>query len=196
MLFGAVIVKIAGYMKGFFAPLGYGLKIISAALGMVLSVFLLIKDIAQSLGFFTDSKGQSAAQARLVAGLGGAAVGGAAGSAFAGVGAIPGAALGYSIGREMPSAIAGDFSGRPGAVRSVTSMNGQTYNISPEDGIKVSPNVGGLEDKSLSEVSSKVDNLYKAVMELAKRPVQATMEMNGNKVGELVLNQMDPVATV
>ena len=190
MLFGAVIVKIAGYMKTMFAPLGYGLKIISATLGMVLSVFLLIKDVAQALGFFTDDKGQALAQARLAGGLGGAAIGAVAG---AGVASAPLAALGYATGREVGAAVAGDISAAPGKIQSVTTMGGTRYNISPEDGVRVSPSVGGLEDKSLSEVSSKLDSLSKAVMELAKRPVQATMEMNGDKVGELVLNQIDPV---
>jgi hypothetical protein len=187
MMFGAIIVKVAGYMKGFFAPLGYGLKIISMALGTVLSVFLLIKDIAQSFGILTDSKGQTDAQARLAGGLGGAAIGGAAGSVILGVGAVPGAALGYAVGREVPSAIAGDLNGRPGAVRSVTSMNGQTYNISPEDGIKVSPRVGGLENDN--EMSQKIDDLTKAITKLAKRPIQATMEINKKKLGEVVLDE-------
>ena len=201
--FGGAALAVLIKLKGAATVLGTTLTSLATKLAPVLSIVLAIKDILGAFGYGTggDPKAQKSSVFKLIGGLVGAGIG----LALSGGNPL-GAAAGYALGRTAVGAIAVDdaISGPGGiayAVRPVTSSvqagpvvsqaGRPTMVGGPRDTVQVSRSGGALD-----EMGTKLDNLSKAVMELAKRPVQATMEMNGNKVGELVLNQMDPVATV
>jgi len=118
-LFGSMVVAVSKSTFLMLKPLhttltNMGMKVgtlfgfVAKALGLVIAPRLLFKDAIQSIPGVGDSDSRSAARARLAAGIGGAATGAAAaGLPSAGFGAIPGAFVGYSIGREVPGVAAG-----------------------------------------------------------------------------------------
>ncbi|MCS5621321.1 MAG: hypothetical protein NZ656_05190, partial [Nitrospinaceae bacterium] len=184
-------------------PLVTGLRLgvaaLSKAFNMVLAPLLLIKDITQSLGFFVDSeKEQGQAQARLGAGLGAGAVGGVLGGGFNPVTA----AIGYSLGREAPgiaeSFSAGDLEAGPGKINSVTTMSGHKIGINSQDGVKVSPNVGGLGGDD--ETKRLLRQLVATSEQILKK--DSNVYMDGAAIGKNknvqagVLSAANPVAQV
>tara|TARA_R100000406_G_scaffold17476_1_gene10877 strand:+ start:3423 stop:5345 length:1923 start_codon:yes stop_codon:yes gene_type:complete len=200
--FGGAALAVLIKLKGAATVLGTTLTSLGTKLAPVLSIVLAIKDILGAFGYGTggDPKAQKSSAIKAIGGI----VGGIAG--FIAGGPV-GAAIGYGLGRTaaatfipVDDAISGPggiaYAVRPSSSSAqagpVVSQAGRPTMVGgPRDTVQVSRPGGALD-----EMGTKLDNLSKAVMELAKRPVQATMEMNGNKVGELVLNQMDPVATV
>lgn len=195
--FGGAALAILVKLKGAATVLGTTVSALAAKLVPVISIVMALKDILGAFGYGTggDPKAQKSSIFKLIGGI----IGGIAGFV---VGGPMGAAVGYGLGSTAAGIIPVDdaISGPGGiayAVRPtssaqtgpVVSQAGRPTMVGgPRDTVQVSRPGGALDD-----MGAKIDSLSKAIKELAKRPVQATMEMNGDKVGELVLNQIDPV---
>ena len=124
--FSEKIANFGSKVKSFFAPVGKLFGFIGKGISKFLGPLLLVKDLIGSTGLIADDnallgKGtfmdmsQDASQARLAAGATGAAIAGTAGASAFGVGAIPAAMFGYSVGREIPemSGAVNDFTAGP-----------------------------------------------------------------------------------
>tara|TARA_R100000808_G_C2148271_1_gene156393 strand:+ start:522 stop:2522 length:2001 start_codon:yes stop_codon:yes gene_type:complete len=158
----------------------------------ILIPFLIIKDVLQAMGFMADDKEQWAAQKRLMAGTAAgastAAVAGAAGLAGGPLAFLTGAGgfmAGYGVGREIPELVQDKTlpSGQP----TLIARAGQRPIITSH-----MDTVTASKGSSAGSLERKFDKLSNAVLALANRPVQATMEVDGEKLGKVVLQGASP----
>ena len=94
---------------------------------------------------------------------------------------------GYGVGREIPELVQDKTlpSGQP----TLIARAGQRPIITSR-----MDTVTASKGSSAGSLERKFDKLSNAVLALASRPVQATMEVNGEKLGKVILADASPMA--
>lgn len=177
--------KAFGFVGSIFSKLAWFAK-------KILVPFLIIKDVLQSMGFMADDKEQTQAQLRLASGL-------ATGGTVAGVGAIAGGGVfsaitgavgfmgGYGIGREIPEMVQDKTlpSGQP----TLIARAGQRPIITSR-----MDTITARKASSAGSLEQKFDKLSNAIMALSSRPIEATMQVDGEVLSRIALRDTAPMA--
>lgn len=172
-----------------------------------LAVFQALIDLAEAFGFGAGAteKGQNAGIARAIGGTIAAVIGGILGSVFFGIGAIPGAAIGYGLGSFVTGLIvddAADLGGAfahsaPGGAAAKPMVRGAAAPMAIQPGLRdrttVSRSDGAL-DRMLKaqEESNRIARETQNAIKIAGMGTQA-IYMNDKLVGE-VLRETAPMA--